>query len=160
MKLFSHKDLGNHPLQYCPLTMNHPVYFISTNFRCQYPHGYAVQLNHVHPTGSMWLASFLFWALNLSLDTCEHCVPLLFLCLHTQTNTHATWIRTHNALFRAPGRSTRLRPQSHVIGSRNLYLIMLIKRFCNAKYVWLWKVLELCLQFTLTVTEVAVFLMV
>jgi hypothetical protein len=77
MKLFSHKDLGNLPLQYCPLAMNHPVYSISTNFRCQYPHVYAVQLHHVHPTGSMWLASFLFWALNLSLDTCEHCIPLL-----------------------------------------------------------------------------------
>ena len=80
---------------------------------------------------------------------------------HKQTHTHATWIRTHNALFRAPGHSTHLRPRSCVIGSHVMYVIMLIKRFCNAKYVWLCKtVLELCLEFKLTVSDVAVFLMV
>jgi len=148
--------------------MTHPKFSISTDFRCQYPHGYAVcycvRISYVLPSGSMWLDHSLLWSLNLSLDACEHLIALLFLCPHLTTlytNTQATWIRKHNALFRAPQRSTRLRQRSHVIGSRVMYVIMLIKRFRNATYVWLCKtVLELCLQFKLTVSDVAVFLVV
>jgi hypothetical protein len=140
--------------------MNHPVYSISTDFRYQYPNGYAVscctELDHVHPSGSMWLApsflvskSFIRGLWVLLAHTWRH---------YTQTSTQATWIPT---TFTATQRSTRLRPRSHVIGRRVVYLIMLIKRFCNAKYVWLCKtVLELCLQFKLPALDVAVLLMV